>query len=51
MEEELSRYKKLVDEIERTLEDLEATYGEAFEALNGAKRRLKCRLDKIRIDL
>lgn len=51
MEEELNRYKNLVDEIVRTLEDLEATYGEAFEALEGAKRRLNHKLNEVRIDL
>ena len=48
---EIKRYKKLTEEIINTLEDFEATYGEAFDALKGVERQLNLKLNEIRIDL
>ena len=46
---EIKRYSILVNELIETLEENEASYAEAFEALEGAKKRLNYRLESIRI--
>lgn len=46
---ELKRYKNLTKELMITLEDFEATYGEAYEALEGVKRQLDNKLNDIKI--
>ena len=46
---EIKRYKTLTNAIIKELENYEASYAEAFEALEGAKRQLSYRLESIKI--
>ena len=46
---EIKRYSILVNELIETLEENEASYAEAFEALEGARKRLNHRLESKKI--
>ena len=46
---EIKRYKTLTNAIIEELENYGASYAEAFEALEGAKRQLNHRLESIKI--
>ena len=46
---EAKKYKNLTRELMITLEDFEATYGEAYEAIEGVKQQLDNRLNDIKI--
>lgn len=47
---EIKRYSILVNELVETLEENEATYAEAFEALEGTRKRLNHRLESIKLN-